>query len=105
MKWPEVGRVTDEQLDQAAFDAGYEIHVHHAQQIVLRWRKSRAGERVRQRRLDSTAQAIRRVKAGLRHAASGTYQDYPPGLLELGVVLDALGMIETALAQEGVTDG
>ena len=38
-------------------------------------------------------QSTRKVKAGLKYAASGEYQDYPPGTLELGIVLDAIDMI------------
>jgi len=37
--------------------------------------------------------SLRKVRAGLRYAASGQYQDYPPGILELGVALDALNMV------------
>ena len=36
---------------------------------------------------------VRKVKSGLRYAASGQYQDHPEGMLELGVVLDALDML------------
>lgn len=34
-----------------------------------------------------------KVKAGLRYAAGREYQDYPPGVLELGVALDAIDMM------------
>lgn len=37
--------------------------------------------------------SIRKVKAGLRYVASGKYQDYPPGVLELGAALDAVDMV------------
>ena len=35
----------------------------------------------------------RKVEAGLRYAGSGKYQDYPPGIIELGVALDAINMM------------
>ena len=35
----------------------------------------------------------KKLVAGLRYAASGEYQDYEPGVLELGVALDALNMM------------
>jgi hypothetical protein len=34
----------------------------------------------------------RKLKAGLRYAASGKHQSYPSGCLELGIALDALDM-------------
>jgi len=34
----------------------------------------------------------KKAEAGLKYAASGEYQDYPPGILELGVALDALNL-------------
>lgn len=37
--------------------------------------------------------SVTKVKAGLQYAASGKYQSYPPGILELGVTLDAIDMI------------
>ncbi len=37
--------------------------------------------------------SVRKVEAGLRYAASGEHQSYPSGVLELGVVLDAIDMI------------
>jgi hypothetical protein len=37
----------------------------------------------------------KKVKAGLKYAASGKHQDYPPGILELGVALDGLDMFVT----------
>ncbi len=37
--------------------------------------------------------SAKKVKAGLTYAASGQYQDYPEGILELGVVLDAIDML------------
>jgi len=37
--------------------------------------------------------ATKKVTAGLRYAASGEYQDYPEGTLELGVALDAINML------------
>lgn len=43
--------------------------------------------------IDVLAASIKKVKAGLHYAASGQYQDYPPGVLELGVALDAVDMI------------
>ena len=39
--------------------------------------------------------SCQKVRAGLRYAASGDHQAYPPGCLELGVALDGLAMIET----------
>ena len=56
--------------------------------------------------------SCQKVRAGLRYAASGEHQAYPPGCLELGVVLDGLAMIETdivdfiaAMAEETMSDG
>jgi len=40
-----------------------------------------------------TLASRRKVEAGLRHAGSGQYQDYPPGVIELGVALDAINMM------------
>ena len=37
--------------------------------------------------------SVKKVSAGLRHAASGQHQDYEPGTLELGVALDGLKML------------
>jgi hypothetical protein len=37
--------------------------------------------------------SLKKVTAGLRHAASGEHQDYEPGTLELGVALDGLNML------------
>ncbi len=34
-----------------------------------------------------------KVKAGLRHAATEEFQDYPEGTIELGAALDAIDMI------------
>ena len=35
----------------------------------------------------------KKVKAGLQYAGSGQHQAYPPGVIELGVALDALDMV------------
>ena len=35
----------------------------------------------------------RKVKAGIKYAASGQHQDYPPGVMESGVALDAVDML------------
>ena len=35
----------------------------------------------------------KKAKAGLRHAGSGEYQNYPPGVIELGIALDAIDLI------------
>lgn len=35
----------------------------------------------------------RKVKAGIRYAASGEHQDYPVGVMESGVALDAVDMM------------
>lgn len=37
--------------------------------------------------------SVKKVKAGLEYAGSGEYQDYPPGIIELGVALDGIDMI------------
>lgn len=37
--------------------------------------------------------SVRKVKAGLRNAAKGQYQDYPEGTIEVGVALDAIDML------------
>ena len=39
------------------------------------------------------AASVKKVKIALRYTASGEYQDYPPGVLELGIVLDAIDMV------------
>ena len=55
--------------------------------------------------------ANKKVKAGLRYAASGEDQDCPPGTLELGVALDAVDMVSNdvlncilANQDEGISD-
>ena len=46
--------------------------------------------------LIAAAEAARRkFRAGLQYAGSGQYQSYPPGIIELGVALDALDMFFT----------
>lgn len=35
----------------------------------------------------------RKVEAGIKYAASGQHQDYPPGVMESGVALDAIDMM------------
>ena len=42
--------------------------------------------------------------AGLKHAASGQHQDYPEGILELGVALDGLDMLVTDVFNALPTD-
>ena len=37
--------------------------------------------------------SVRKIKAGLRRAATADFQDYPAGTLELGAALDALDML------------
>ena len=39
--------------------------------------------------------SIRKVKAGLRYSATEDFQDYPPGIIELGTALDAIDMVAT----------
>jgi hypothetical protein len=41
--------------------------------------------------------SIRKITAGLRHAASTEFQDYPEGTIELGAALDAIDMLERDL--------
>lgn len=37
--------------------------------------------------------SAKKVKAGLRYAASAEYQDYPEGVIEVGAALDAIDMV------------
>ena len=46
----------------------------------------------------------KKVHAGLKHAASGKHQDYPPGILELGIALDAIDMLVNDVARFLVAD-
>ena len=39
--------------------------------------------------------SYRKIEAGLNYAGSGQYQDYPRGIIELGVAKDALLMFLT----------
>lgn len=50
-----------------------------------------------------TLVAARKVKAGLRHAGSGEYQDYLRGTLELGAALDAIDMMANDIVRCIVT--
>ena len=48
--------------------------------------------------------AQKKIHAGLKYAGSGEYQDYPPGILELGVALDAVDMLVNDVARFLVQD-
>ena len=41
----------------------------------------------------------KKVHAGVKYAASGKHQDYPPGVMELGVCLDAIDMLVNDVAR------
>jgi len=48
--------------------------------------------------LAALAEANRRAKAGLKHAGSTAFQDYPGGILELGTALDAVDFVTSSAA-------
>jgi soluble cytochrome b562 len=43
--------------------------------------------------------SVKKVKAGLRHAGSQEFQDYPAGVVELGTALDAIDMLANDVAR------
>ena len=40
---------------------------------------------------------VKQARAGLQYAASGQYQNYPVGVIELGIALDGLELVKKNL--------
>ena|GEM_PF-2201440 len=49
--------------------------------------------------LEVLAASVKKVKAGLKHVGSDQVQSYPPGIIELGVALDAIDMVAADIKQ------
>ena len=55
--------------------------------------------------LAALAEANRRAKAGLKHAGSTEFQDYPGGIIEVGTALDAVDFVTSSAAHFLFEDG